>query len=249
MDKKIRFRRNIYLPWLDAAAALCSETRDHHVIRAELERVVGQQIQSIRARDEAIDMLIGIWLRTGESYPDLHAAALRFFRESEAVPDRLWLHYGLTLLYSDFFRLGVAAIGQISRYADTVTSRIVKTRLAAELGQLGSLDNAADRIMFSLRNWGILAESGQRNVYTPQQHQLVASQPALEEWLLAVALTVHPAQELPFPDLVRLPELFPFRFTVSVDALRSSAWFEVHRQGLGWDMVQRRIECRTAALA
>jgi hypothetical protein len=37
----------------------------------------------------------------------------------------------------------------------------------------------------------------------------------LEAWLLAIALSVHPAEELPFADLLRLPELFPFRFAIS----------------------------------
>ncbi len=51
------------------------------------------------------------------------------------------------------------------------------------------------------------------------------------------ALTAHPAEELPSSDLVRLPELFPFRFTLTVEDLRGSTRFAVHRQGLGWDMV------------
>lgn len=42
---------------------------------------------------------------------------------------------------------------------------------------------------------------------------------------------------LPLEDLLRLPELFPFRFTVNADLLRRSGWFEVYRQGSGWDMV------------
>ncbi|HNS01568.1 MAG TPA: hypothetical protein PKM78_04210, partial [Anaerolineae bacterium] len=68
----------------------------------------------------------------------------------------------------------------------------------------------------------------------------VASDPALEEWLLAAALTAHPAGELPFADLVRLPELFPFRVTVGVDQLRRSERFDVFRQGSGWDAVSLR---------
>lgn len=60
----------------------------------------------------------------------------------------------------------------------------------------------------------------------------------IEQWLLAVALAAHQAEELPFADLLRLPELFPFRFTLTGDDLRRSPRFEVHRQGLGWDMVR-----------
>jgi hypothetical protein len=59
----------------------------------------------------------------------------------------------------------------------------------------------------------------------------------LETWLLACALHAHPAEELPFADLVRLPELSPFHFAVTVEELRSHARFVVQRQGSGWDMV------------
>ena len=41
---------------------------------------------------------------------------------------------------------------------------------------------------------------------------------------------------LPFPDLVRLPELFPFRIAVTVDSFRTNKLFSVQRQG-AWDMV------------
>ena len=185
-----------------------------------------------------LDMLLNIWVKTGTQYPALHAEALALFTRSEVGGDRLWLHYGLTLLSYSFFRLSTAIIGQISRLADDITSRDLKTRLTAELGQIGALDTAAERVIFSLRNWGILVESGRRNVYVPQRQHFTASQPAVERWLLAAALTAHPAQELPFTDLVRLPELFPFRFTSGVDDLRHDSRFEVHRQGWGWDMVQ-----------
>lgn len=57
-------------------------------------------------------------------------------------------------------------------------------------------------------------------------------------WMLTVALTAHPAEQLPFADLLRLPELFPFRFQVSADDVRADSHFTVHRQGIGWEMVQ-----------
>lgn len=240
MDKNIGFRRNIYLNWMDAAAAYCIETPDPVELRARLDPVVAQQISSPENRRMAIDILINIWAKSADAHRALHAEAISLFTAASTIIDRLWLHYGMTLLVYDFFRLGTMTIGQLSRYQETITPKEVKQKLIAELGQLGSLDNAADRILFSLRNWGILAETEKRHVYRPLRGHFAASDRSLEEWLLAVALTAHPAGELPFADLVRLPELFPFRFTISTDLLRRSARFEVHRQGSGWDMVSLR---------
>ena len=59
----------------------------------------------------------------------------------------------------------------------------------------------------------------------------------LQLWLLSAALLAHPSEELPFSELVRLPEFFPFRLTIGVQDVRESARFEVNRQGMSWDMV------------
>jgi hypothetical protein len=37
---------------------------------------------------------------------------------------------------------------------------------------------------------------------------------------------------------VLLPELFPFRFTLTLDHLHQHPQFAVQRQGAGWDMVR-----------
>ncbi len=239
MDKGIGFNRKIFLPWLDAAAAFCAETDDPAKIRARLEPVVEQRIASAANRRKAIDILINIWVKSAEIDAILRDEAVAIFQATPIIGDRIWLHYGLTLLYYPFFREVTAAIGQLARYEDHITPAMVKQRMISGRGQLGSLEKAVERIMFSLRNWGILTASDQRYAYAPQRQTFPASSNDLETWLLACALRAHPAEELPFADLLHLPELFPFRFTLTVDHLRAHPWFIVQRQGAGWDMVRR----------
>ena len=237
MDKGIGFNRNLYLAWLDATAAFCAETGEAAEIRARLEPVVGQDLKGIEARRKTIDILINIWLKSGDIASDLHTEAVSWFQTAPVTGDRLWLHYGLTLVYYPFFRECTAIIGQFSRYESAITNKMVKQRLVAERGHLGSLDRAAERVVASLRNWGALTETDQRHAYAPQRQAFPASSADLEIWLLACALRAHPAEELPFADLLHLPELFPFRFTLTVDHLRAHPRFVVNRQGSGWNMV------------
>ena len=237
MQKKIGFRRNIYLHWMDAAAAYSAETTDPAELRARLAPIVGEQIKSAENRAAAITILLNIWAVSAETHPRLQADAVTLFAHTTEVADRLWLHYGMTLLAYDFFRLGVIAVGELSRYDDAITPKAVKRKLVAEMGQLGGLEKATERVLFSLRNWGVLVESDQRYAYRPLRRHFSASSVDLETWMLAAALTAHPAEELPFVDLTRLPELFPFRFTLALDDLRRAGRFMVHRQGLGWGMV------------
>jgi hypothetical protein len=238
MNKNIGFNRTLFLPWLDAAAAFCAETSDPAEMRLRLEPIVAQHLKGVEARRKTIDLLLNIWLRTEHIAPDLRAEAVAHFQATPVVGDRLWLHYGLTLLYYPFFRQCAAVIGQLSRYGQAITRAMVKQRLVAERGHLGSLDRSAERVMASLHNWGILTHSKQSRAYMPQCQAFSASTKGLEVWLLACALHAHPAGELPFADLLRLPELFPFRFTVGLQELRGHSRFAVQRQGVGLDMVR-----------
>jgi len=238
MDKGIGFNRNIKLEWLNAAAAFCAETDDPAQIRARLEPVLAQDRTGKEAIRKSIDILINIWLNSGDIAPGLRQQAVTFFQVAAAPDDRIWLHYGLTMLYYPFFHQCVAAIGQLGRYRDTVTNKMVLKRMVDELGQLGSLERSVQRIVSSLRDWGVLAPSDQRYAYWPQYQAFGASGFDLEAWFLACALRTHPVEELPFADLLNLPALFPFRFTVPLSDLRQLPGFEVQRQGMGLDMVR-----------
>ncbi|PDV97029.1 hypothetical protein [Candidatus Chloroploca asiatica] len=240
MEKQIGFRQNIYLNWLDATAAMCSETSDMQELRARLDPIVAEQVQSQENRQVAISILLSIWVKTGEQHAHLRNEAVNLFAHAHTTHDRVWLHYGLSLLAYPFFRQGMVALGQLLRHRATIRPHELEARLAGELGQLGGLPKATDRLIFSLRNWGVLQATAQRSSYAPQRH--TATSPAIEQWMLEAAFAAHPAQDLPFADLIHLPELFPFRFTLTIDDLRRTERFEVQRQGMGWDMVRLKVD-------
>lgn len=238
MDKNIGFNRNIFLPWLDAAASFAAETQDARDIRRRLEPVVGQTITSPHNRRKAIDILIHIWVKTAQEAPELHAEAVQRFQSAVSLRDRLWLHYGLTIVAYPFFREVAAAIGQLGRNQERITPGVLKQRLAAERGPLGSMYKAVERVVFSLRDWGLLSDCDKANEYLICPQAPAAGGKDVEKWLLACALHAHPADEVPFIDLLRLPELFPFRFTVGLDDLRGNGRFAVQRHGEAWDGVR-----------
>ena len=238
MDKGIGFKRSILLSWLDATAGFCVEASDPSGLRAALEPVVGADIRSAENRRMAIDILLAIWLKTAEAIPVLRGEALARFEASVASAERVWLHYGLTLCAYPFFREAAAVIGGTLRQEGTFTSTRVRARLIASRGHLGSLDDAVGRVIYSLRDWGLLREGSRRNTYEAAPQPLDTQDASLERWLLASALRAHPAEELPFYDLLRLPELFPFRFATTVDDLRRDPRFVVQRQGGEWVAVR-----------
>ena len=235
----IGFNRTLHRAWLDATAALCAEIQDAAALRARLEPIVAQDLEGIDARRKTIDLLLNLWLHTRERFPELWEFAVSWNQTTLEPADRVWLHYGLALAQYDFFRRCGVALGQFGRYEGAFTTKQVRQRLTAELGELGSLPRAVSRVMASLRDWGMLkpAEDA-RHAYVLEAQAFAASDPALDLWLLAAALRAHPAEELPFADLLRLPELFPFRFAVTLGHVQAHPWFGVQRQGAGWTMVR-----------
>lgn len=235
MDKGIGFNRTITLKWLNAAANLRSQTDDLGSIRQGLELVLLDDMKGVEARRKTIDELVNIWLKSGNVSPSLYKAALDLLPEI-SEPQRVWLHYGLILVYFPFFRQCTAIIGQIARVRETFTRQMVKERLAGEIGHFGDLNRSAERLMASLVDWNILIQQN-KNENRLVVPSLTIEQTGVQSWLLACALSAHPADELPFADLLNLPELFPFRFTVTLDDLRRNSQFIIQRQG-GWEMVR-----------
>lgn len=235
MDKGIGFNRTITLNWLNAVANLRTQSTDLLFIRESLEKILLEEMQGVDARRKTIDVLANIWIKSADTSPYLHEKALALL-PNVSEPDRVWLHYGLTLIYYPFFRQCTNLIGQVSRIQDSMTRQLIKNRLAGTLGHYGSLNRSAERVMASLLDWGVLSDIG-NNTYKPNSSQFSIDNKDVEAWLLACALFSHPANELPFSDLITLPELFPFSFSVTLDNLRVNPAYLVQRQG-GWEMVR-----------
>jgi hypothetical protein len=239
MDKGIGFSRTILVDWLDVTASLCVQNTPPAEIRQHLVETISGTVHGTDAQRKTIDVLSAIWVKTEKSAPQIRQAALAIFPTLSSSEDRLWLHYGMTLVCYPFFRKCVAVIGQISRTEDIVTRKMIKDRIAGDYGHLGALDRSVERIVASLTNWNILSHGEEKNVYGVRMRAIQASAGNLQTWILACALKSHPSDAVPFADLVGLPELFPFRFSITVADLIRDNWFNVYRLGGGLEMVEK----------
>ena len=238
MGKGIGLNRNIFLEWLNATAALSVEVDDPAELRARLTPIIEQRISDPDNIRKAIDILIHIWHKTGDSNPTIRDQAQEIWRSLESTEDRVWLHYGLTMVAYPFFQQVTSIIGSMSRLHEDLTNKEIQQRVVAELGELGSVKKAVTRVTYSLRDWGLMVPGSRRYAYAPVLKGFSTEHLNLETWLLSCALATHPVDQLPFNDLVTLPVLFPFQFSITVHYLRSLPGFEVQRQGISMDMVR-----------
>lgn len=239
MNKGIGLNRMILLPWLDAAAELRLRNDDPITLRRDLDSILSQEISGVETRRKVIDSLLNIWQKNPGTDSYLHNEALQIF-PSLAKEERIWLHYGLTLKAYPFFRQCSVLFGQYGRIGESIPGKVIKERLATEIGQFGSLNRSARYVVASLAHWGVLSYNPKGHLYTPKMQSFSTSSPDLEIWLLSCALQAHPAEELTVADLLRLPELFPFKFTVIVDLLRRNRHLIIQRQGT-WEMVRLKV--------
>lgn len=238
MQKSIGLSRTVRLDWLDATATLCLENRPHAEIRQELDHLIEPAQPGAVERARIVDTLVRIWVKAD---PGLKANALALYPQLSTREDRLCLHYGLILAQYPFYRLCASILGQVSRTEEVVSRKIIKEKVAAELGNLGSIERAIERLFKTWADWGVLAAESKNQNFTVRLHSITPSMLELEKWLLRSALQAHPSDSLPFVDLIKLPELFPFYFTLTATDLLKDGRFEVFRQGGGLEMIGKKI--------
>ncbi|MHB8806011.1 MAG: hypothetical protein ACYC59_00350 [Anaerolineaceae bacterium] len=240
MDKGIGFSRTILLDWLDVTASLCIQNIEPQKIRQHLAETISGTVHGTDAQRKTIDVLSAIWVKTEKSTPQIRKEALTIFPTLSSREERLWLHYGMTLVCYPFFRKCAAVIGQVSRTEELITRKMIKDRISADYGHLGALDRSVERIVASLTDWRALAKTDQQQNYKILLRRFTSSE-NLQSWLLTCALYAHPSEGIPFDDLVHLPELYPFKFTIGVDLLRRDSRFEVQRQGGNLEIIKIRF--------
>jgi len=237
INKNIGFNRNVKLDWLDAIASYVSETEDHVEIRERLEAIM-PNVEGVETKRKNIDILVNIWLKSKDISPNLYKEAKNLFNGIHNPKERIWLHYGLTLIYYPYFREIALLVGQISRYDEEFTKIMVKEKLISSRGELGSLERSLRYVLSSMKDWKVLAEGRNKHRYIAHRKNIQTDNNDLQVWLLSCSLLAHPASQIPFDDLLRLPELFPFQFTLNLDDLRNTPNISVYRQGSGMNMVE-----------
>jgi hypothetical protein len=237
----IGFDRRLDRAWLDAAAAKAAEGAKPEEFRAHmwtlLEDVVTGTARN-SARGKTVSVLAHVW---GTLPP--HAVGLRQRACASMAlcsPDeRLALHWAMMIGTYPVFTDVASAIGRLLALQGSLSLTHLTRRLSSSWGQRSTLSRAAQRIVRSMVQWGVLSDTPQRGHYARCSSPLsVGRQSGL---LLIEALLIDAdASSMPVEHLARHPALFPFEWSVSSGDLRSAPQFLVHREGLDSDLVELR---------
>jgi hypothetical protein len=151
---------------------------------------------------------------------------------------RIALHWGLGLATYPFFRDTAEAAGRLLALQDSVSLAQIQRRLAELWGQRSTTERAAQRIVRTWTDWGVLLESKQRGTYIAGRPIEVSG--SLASWTVEALLIGADADSRVLTEVRKAPQLFPFGIHVSAHELRRSPRLTVHREGIDKDIVVLR---------
>lgn len=231
----IGFDRRVRLEWLDAAAWKAATERDLAEVRKYLDAFLQSECRSKEARRKTITVLTRIWVRVPQQHRSLQQEALAILTEEDAAA-RLWLHWGMALLAYPFFCDTVEIIGRLLALQNEVSLDQIYRRLAERWGERSTVRRAAQRVVRSMVDWGVLQDTDTKGAYLPAPKKSAASE-RVQLWFLEALLSSQPTPSAILQQLPNLPAAFPFELDISAAAIRRSKRLEIQRQGLDLEMV------------
>lgn len=233
----IGFDRRIRTEWLDAVAAKLAAGAKSADIRKFGHRLLRREYPGDDARAKTLTVMFHLWVDAPETAVTLRDAAAKLLSEVDPV-ERVGLHWGLGLATYPFFRDVADASGRLLALQDSVSLTQLQRRLAERWGQRSTTERAAQRIVRSWIDWGVLKETAQRGTYTPGRR--LEARGALAAWLIEALLVAGDADSQSVTKARTNPQLFPFELCVTGHELRRAPRLVVHRQGVDEDVVALR---------
>lgn len=233
----IGFDRRLRQEWLDAIASKRTAGVAVPELRKFGHKLLRSECPADEARGKTLTVLFHLWVDVPASAVALRDGAGKLLLDVDPV-HRIALHWGLGLATYPFFRDTADAAGRLLALQDSVSLAQIQRRLAERWGQRSTSQRAAQRIVRSWIDWGVLRESKQRGTY-------IASKPIglagpLASWMVEAMLVGAEAESQAIAQVRKAPQLFPFDLKVSAHELRRAPRLAVHRQGVDEDVVMLR---------
>jgi hypothetical protein len=222
MSQTIGFDRRIELAWLDLIASRYCETGDPRKAldetRSLVELTVGGGSSPHNAAGKTMTVLNRIWLRVPDASMRLRDEAAGAIA-SLPPRDRLAVHWAMTSLAYPFFLDAAASAGRLLRLQEQIRLAEFKQRLTEQWGTRGTMPQAAQRLLKTWADWGVLRDQG-KGVYTATPPAPLGE--AATRLVVRARLAAEGGRPIPIADIASLPDFFPFNLGELRAALRGS---------------------------
>ena len=242
---QVGFSQRIRLEWMEQTTNLLLAGNDEAVISDSLQHLLRDKVsvggESARGnREKVITILLKTWVAVPRELEKLRDEGLNIL-QSLARKDRIVVHWGMTLAAYPFWGAVAAHAGRLLRLQGTAAAAHVQRRVREEYGERETVSRAAQRVLRSFIDWGVLNETGNKGVYV-EGKQFSIEEPNLIAWMVEASLHSRLSGSAATKDLLDSPNVFPFRLThISANHLASlSPRLDILRHGLNDDLVMLR---------
>jgi hypothetical protein len=230
--------RPLKLEWLDAVAGRLAAGDSPKAAREFvwdlLEGVVAGATPQT-ARGKTLTVLSRAWLTPTPPATTLRATAVRLVSQASA-DQRLAIHWAILSAAYPFFVDVAGLVGKSLDLNGAVALSPLTRRLVDIWGDRSTLRPAAQRLIRSMAQWGVLREEGKAGLYLAAKKRIVVP-PGIGE-LLVEGLLIAAQRGMSLSQLVGHPANFPFDVRINITDLRRNERLVVHRQGDQTDVVE-----------
>jgi hypothetical protein len=236
--KVVGIDRKLKLDWLDATAAKVADGSSVEDLREYLRDLLGDELSGRSFNSDlgkTITVLCHIWSTVPDEATGLRDRALALLQDVDG-PHRLAVHWSMMVGTYPFALATAETIGKLLSLQDDFSTALLRRRLIDAWGDRAIVKNAAQRLVRTMVEWGVLDETDTRGTYKAAQRQIELGRP-VACLLLEALLVASPKHEMPIDELVSHAATFPFSISVNAHQLRGVPEFRVDRQGLDVDIV------------
>jgi len=223
MSKRIGFDRHIKTEWLDTMAGLIQNERNIEIIRTSMHQYLERDLPNYVARRKTITVLLRIWFSVPEEHIEIRDRALEMLPKVREN-DRIWIHWGMTLLAYPFFRDVAICMHHCFTLHDGCKRVEIVRKMEEMWGYRSTLGRATERVIQSFDYWNVIKRNKKTKKIT-RNIQFSSSRKEIEMLFLEMVLLSDPSHSLIMDQINSIPSAFPFIISLNYSDLTKSKKF------------------------
>ena len=233
----VGFDRYVEKAWMDQAAELVVDGNSLNDVNEKLEEYLLRFINGETSRRKTKNILTATWVKSPEVESAFKLKAVDLYAGANNQ-ERLVIHYGMCVATYPFFKSLSKMLGRLFKLQDEVSSAEFYRRVIEDLGDRDCIKRAAARYLQSLKEWGLIKQSGKAVVKPVAKVQVSGSE--LINWLYASLLYSSDRDQLSIDNITSDPVWYPFEILPGYFSPSKSQFIQVVHQSAETSLVSLR---------